>query len=80
MPRVRLQGLDPAATYRIHELNRYSSEPDLPFEGQSFSGRFLMEIGLELPTKHFQVPASLRGEWSSRVLSLEQVRGLSYKK
>lgn len=74
LPRVRLQGLDPAATYRIHEINRYSSEPDLPFEGQSFSGRFLMEIGLELPTKHFQVPTSLRGEWSSRVLSLEQVR------
>ena len=74
LPRVRLQGLDPTATYRISEINRYTSEPPLPFEGSTFSGRFLMDTGLELPPKHFQVPASIRGEWSSRVLLIEKIR------
>jgi alpha-galactosidase len=50
--RVRLQGLDPAKTYKINEIN-------IPTEGQrfgpsengkSFTGDYLMKIGLNLST------------------------------
>lgn len=41
-------GLDPERSYRISELNR-TGDP-LPFEGKTFSGRFLMEQGLDIPS------------------------------
>ena len=69
LPRVRMRGLDPERRYRITELNRIDTET-LPCENRVFSGRFLMDHGLELPYKH-KADAAVKGEWSSRVLLLE---------
>ena len=69
LPRVRMRGLDPERCYRITELNRIDTET-LPCENRVFSGRFLMDHGLELPYKH-KADAAVKGEWSSRVLLLE---------
>ena len=41
-------GLDPEKNYRVTELNRVGAP--LPFEGKVFSGRFLMEQGLDIPS------------------------------
>ena len=68
LPRVKMAGLDPARSYKVRELNRIDNEP-LPYEGLSFSGRFLMENGLEIPTKH-KVDYHKQDDWSSRVLYL----------
>lgn len=68
LPRVRMQGLDPDKSYRIHELNRIDNEA-LPYEGKVFSGKFLMENGLEIPLKH-KVDYHKQNDWSSRVLYL----------
>ncbi|MBR5924448.1 MAG: alpha-galactosidase [Bacteroidales bacterium] len=68
-PRLRLSGLDPDRKYKVTELNRLDLKP-LAYEGKSFSGRFLMESGLEIPATN-NVKASLRSDWSSRVLLLE---------
>ncbi|MBR5704246.1 MAG: alpha-galactosidase [Bacteroidales bacterium] len=68
-PRLRLSGLDPDRKYKVTELNRLDLKP-LTYEGKSFSGRFLMESGLEIPATN-NVKASLRSDWSSRVLLLE---------
>ena len=68
-PRLRFAGLDPERSYRVTELNRLDISP-LAYEGKSFSGRFLMESGLEIPATN-NVKASLRSDWSSRVLLLE---------
>ena len=69
LPRVRMAGLDPDKTYKVHELNRIDNEP-LPYEGLSFSGKFLMDNGLEIPLKH-KVDYHKQDDWSSRVLYLE---------
>lgn len=68
LPRVKMAGLDPSGTYRIHELNRIDNEP-LPYEGLTFTGKFLMENGLEIPLKH-KVDYHKQNDWSSRVLHL----------
>lgn len=68
LPRVKMAGLDPSKTYKIRELNRIDNEP-LPYEGLSFSGKFLMENGLEIPLKH-KVDYHKQDDWSSRVLYL----------
>ena len=68
LPRVRMAGLDPLKTYKIRELNRIDNVP-LPYEGLSFSGKFLMENGLEIPLKHI-VDYHKQDDWSSRVLYL----------
>ncbi len=68
LPRVRMAGLDPDRMYKVHELNRIDKKP-LSFEGKSFSGRFLMQNGLEIPFKH-NVDYGERNDWSSRVLYL----------
>lgn len=68
-PRVRMNGLDPEAVYTIKELNRIDVKP-LAIEGKSFTGRFLMEEGLEIP--YVNKPAAGRSDWSSRVLYLEK--------
>lgn len=48
LPRVPMAGLDPDRMYTVHELNRIDNTP-LPYEGQRFSGRYLMSNGLEMP-------------------------------
>ena len=70
-PRVKMAGLDPAALYRIKEINRIDEAP-LSCEGAVFSGKFLMECGLEFPYRH-KCDIKLRGNNSSRVLYLERV-------
>lgn len=68
LPRVRMDGLDPDKYYKVRELNRIDNEP-LPYEGKVFSGRYLMENGLEMPLKH-KVEYHKQNDWSSRVLYL----------
>ena len=69
--RVPMTGLDPERSYRVTELNRIDVKP-LPYEGKVFSGRFLIENGLEIPACN--EPAwSERTDWSSRVLLLEAI-------
>ena len=68
LPRVRMAGLDPDKMYKVTELNRIDNVP-LKYEGMSFSGKFLMENGLEIPQKHI-VDYHKQDDWSSRVLYL----------
>lgn len=70
LPRVTLAGLDPDKNYTIKELNRIDNNP-LPFEGKSYSGRYLMSNGLEIPYTH-DVDYHKRNDWASRVLLLEE--------
>ncbi len=69
LPRVAMKGLDPNKTYTVRELNRIDRKP-LSFEGKSYSGKFLMERGLEMPVNH-DVEKEMQSDWSSRVLYLE---------
>lgn len=69
LPAVRMAGLDPDKLYKITELNAVDTKP-LKFEGKTFTGKFLMENGLEIPFEH-QLNAADRNAFSSRVLLLE---------
>ena len=69
LPRVKMAGLDPEKVYTVHELNRIDNVA-LPYEGKGFTGRFLMENGLEIPLKHI-VDYHKQDDWSSRVLYLK---------
>lgn len=68
LPRIPMAGLDPDKTYRVHELNRIDNEP-LPFEGKTFTGRYLMSNGLEMPLT-YKVDYNKNTDFSSRVLRL----------
>ena len=68
LPRVTMAGLDPDATYTVQELNRIDVKP-LPFEGKSYTGRYLMANGLEIP-EHHDVEWHKKNDYSSRVLRL----------
>ena len=72
LPRVKMAGLDPAKTYRVHELDRIDNKP-LKFEGKAFTGQFLMDNGLEIPYTH-DVDYNKLNSWASRVISLEEVK------
>ena len=67
-PIVKMQGLDPNKRYVVHELNRIDKNP-LPCEDKSYSGRYLMDHGLDLPYEH-DLEWSKKIDWSSRVLQL----------
>ena len=54
---VRPQGLDPAKTYTVHELNPAPGRAALPQEGQSISGAELMRDGV-VPSSKNAVEAS----------------------
>lgn len=69
LPRVPMAGLDPVKKYRVTELNRIDNRP-LPFEGKVFSGKYLMDNGLEIPYSH-NSDWDKRTDWSSRVLRLQ---------
>lgn len=71
LPRVAMAGLDPDASYRVTELNRIDNNP-LSFEGKVFTGRFLMDNGLEMPAEH-DVDYHKRRDYASRVLRLDRV-------
>ncbi len=68
LPRVKMAGLDPARMYKVHELNRIDLKP-LDCEGQTYSGDYLMNHGLEMPYTH-NVDWGKKVNWSSRVLEL----------
>ena len=61
-----MAGLDPARNYTVKEMNRVEKTP-LKFEGKTFSGRYLMENGLEMPVN---LNVDNADEWASRVLLL----------
>lgn len=69
LPRVTMAGLDPDKTYTVTELNRIDNTP-LPYEGKSFTGRFLMDNGLEMPLDH-NVDYHKRNDYASRILRLK---------
>ena len=71
LPRVKMAGLDPDIMYTVTELTRIDNVP-LPFEGKTFSGRYLMENGLEIPYSH-TVHYHKQNDWSSRILYLKSV-------
>lgn len=70
LPRVPMAGLDPDALYTVTELNRVDNTP-LPFEGKTFTGRYLMDNGLEIPYTN-NVDYHKRTDYSSRVLRLDR--------
>lgn len=53
--KVKLQGLNPDKQYRVNEINLMpSATATLPENGKTFSGDYLMKIGLDLfGTKHY---------------------------
>ncbi|QHS59674.1 alpha-galactosidase [Chitinophaga agri] len=60
---VKCQGLDPAAKYRVKEINLMpGAQPDEAFNGKVYSGDYLMKIGLDLFTST---------KLHSRILELE---------
>lgn len=68
LPRVKMAGLDPDRNYKVREINRIDNKP-LRYEGKVFSGRYLMDNGLEMPVG-YNVDKDKRTEWGSRVLLL----------
>ena len=69
LPRVKMAGLDAKKIYKVRELNRIDLKP-MNIEGQTFSGEYLMNHGLEIPY-NLNPEWSLKSDWSSRVLLLE---------
>ena len=69
VPRMKMAGLDPDKKYVVHELNRVDNG-ELDYEGKTFTGKFLMEYGLEMPFKHWVDSELHRSDWTSRVLHL----------
>lgn len=60
-PRFVFAGLDPAKSYRLHEINK-TDDGIKSLEGAVIPGHILMESGVELP---------LNTEYSSRVIELQ---------
>jgi alpha-galactosidase len=49
---VKLQGLDPQKQYKIHEINLFPNQgSNLPENGKTFSGDYLMKIGINIYSK-----------------------------
>ena len=69
LPRVKMAGLDENKMYKVKELDAIDNKP-LDCEGKSYSGKYLMEHGLEMPYVH-EVDWGKKNDWSSRVLYLE---------
>ena len=49
LPRLRLAGLNPDKTYTLTERNVRVGEKPCSLSGKQFTGRFLMDVGLEIP-------------------------------
>lgn len=63
---VRLQGLDPNKKYKLEEINKMSgSRSGFTSEGKTFSGDYLIKIGLKLPNN---------GDSSSAVIEITEVK------
>ncbi len=63
IPRIRLQGLDADSTYTLYEKNVKAWQKPCRLNGKQFTGRFLMEVGLEVP---------LDWDYASRVFELKK--------
>ena len=63
LPRIRLAGLDPQKTYTLTEKNVRAWKEPCSLSGKQFTGRFLMEVGIEVP---------LWEDYASRVFELKQ--------
>jgi alpha-galactosidase len=61
-PRWHMAGLDPDATYVLNEFE--GTERSRYFEGKTFSGKFLMETGID---------ATLGRQFASRVIRLKRI-------
>lgn len=68
LPRIKMAGLDASRRYKIRELDVIDNKP-LEYEGKSFSCKYLMEHGLEMPLTN-DVDWGKKCDWSSRVLYL----------
>ena len=62
IPRFRLAGLDPDRTYTLTERNVRVGQEPCSLSGKQFTGRFLMDVGIEVP---------LRDDYASRVFSID---------
>ncbi len=69
LPLVKMAGLDANKMYRVRELDVIDNK-SLDCEGESYSGKYLMEHGLEMPYTN-EVDWGKKTDWSSRVLYLE---------
>ena len=69
LPLVKMAGLDANKLYKVRELDVIDNKP-LDCEGKSYSGKYLMEHGLEMPYTN-EVDWGKKTDWSSRVLYLE---------
>lgn len=57
--RVRLQGLDPQKQYKVEEINMMrGAKPILADNGHTYSGDFLMKVGLDLDSSHLRALTS----------------------
>ena len=63
LPRIRLAGLNPDATYTITEKNVRAYKEPCSLHGKQFTGRFLMSVGIEVP---------LWEDYASRVFSISK--------
>ena len=62
LPRIRLAGLDPEKSYTLTEKNVRAYKEPCSLSGKTFSGRFLMQVGIEVP---------LWEDYASRVFELK---------
>ena len=62
LPRIRLAGLNPDKTYTLSEKNVRVGQKPCDLSGKQFTGRFLMEVGVEVP---------LWEDYASRVFELK---------
>ncbi len=62
IPRFRMAGLDADKTYTITEKNVRTGQEPCKLNGKQFTGRFLMEVGIEVP---------LWEDYASRVFCIE---------
>ena len=69
LPLVKMAGLDANKMYKVRELDVIDNKP-LDCEGKSYSGKYLMEHGLEMPYTN-EVDWGKKTDWSSRVIYLE---------
>ena len=69
LPRVKMAGLDANRIYKVRELNAIDLKP-LYCEGKAYTGKYLMDHGLEMPYTN-EVEWGKKTDWSSRVIYWE---------
>ena len=62
LPRIRLAGLNPDKNYTLAEKNVRAGQQPCALSGKQFTGRFLMDVGIEVP---------LWEDYGSRVFELK---------